>query len=1060
MNFYKDYVSIFENALSDVQEKTEDWKAGNSKKVQRKKTDVKNVGKSKTYEDAIDKYESVLQQIKKNWNYMTKDECNPLVVALELLDKSSLGKDYNAFKATYQDLQKSLKLIVNENYEEFSRSIATFGIIMENITESQEKAQEIEKTILESQKRLIYKKSDLRSIHQRSLHLKEILRILKAIDDLRKIPEILERHISEKKFLTAIILLKEAQEITERYEMSKINALIDIKRYISGHKNSLMHIILEELHNHLYLKSPYCDTYWAPYTLGQKELPIPAVLKKNEAFQSKMEPGTINHIDTTTSNHTNSTYSYQLNNNNSLPESKKNNIYNPEVDSYEYMKMLTRALYLLNVLPNSLDIIIQRLPVEIYQLIDKTINEVEQRNFNLFQDRFSKKKPLNILDIEFLEDNMRSEILKDFLWTLYSKLAAVLQGYHVIYTYILDLNDEDSQKTSEKMSKSISFNLLEIWKPIQLEIQSLLHDYIIDESNQTVSMYSNFVSFNNMFNEKKDIKKIKMFNIYNINENSKDLNTALSDLKNILNSSVVYLMLREENVKNKTHLILHNLKEEASFTGHRLLIKPSVFNIETLFKPTWAFFQKCKDTLFHESSLSSALTSFLNDFLLNSFLPQLKDIIQEIAAQSILNFDVLQIDENWSTYSTRPLLKNTVSLLILITNLFKMLNSISYNNEDYSDILFDILKKYLSKSKLKYKELISQTNHIGSSNKNKTIIKNIKKISQVWSDDEELKKLLKSFLNGSISLDEFSIMETEKEFLLKNKTPLKYNDIQWDKQVLESLGVFYHTLKWFIDMIVSLKRSKIEFNDRFLQNSAFKQANKTLSFLHDNKADTLILNMKPESNKKLDAILADFKELSESILLNIRIEIRCHIIYYIEKIVRDGNYYLDQYISKPDLYLFELNTDLLEYNEQLNSCLQYEEYSFVIYGLPYMIDNLLVLSAENITQMNVLGSKKMLLNIMILEQNLKNIIRDVESIKFEKSNYFYEIFKLGPKNLLKKIKESKNVFSYDEIKTLLQLQYSEDLTKADEVNRPDIIMALKHSLNENLIELNEYLWQK
>ncbi|KAG4304321.1 hypothetical protein PORY_002296 [Pneumocystis oryctolagi] len=1055
MSFYKDYLSVFENMMSDVQEKSENYEVESSKKIQRKKTNVRNIEKGKQDEHSVETYEDVFRQIKKNWNYIAKEECNPLVVALELLDKSSLGKDYNAFKTIYQDLQQSLKLIINEHYEEFSRSIATFGIITENITKSQEKAHEIQKIISESQKKLIYSKSDLQSIHQRSYHLKEMLRILKAIDDLRKIPETLEKHISEKNFLTAIMLLKEAQQITEKYEMSKINALIDIKRYISGHKNvSLMYIILEELHNHLYLKSPYCDIYWTPYTMGQKELSIPSTLKKSDTIQLKTESSIIDDTSTVVLSNTDSIYT-QLDSDDLLLGFRKNNIYNPEVDSSEYIRMLTRALCLLNVLPNAIDIIIQRLPVEIYQLIDKTINEVEQRNFNIFQDKFSKK-PLDILDIDFSEDHLRSEILKDFLWTLYSKLIAVLHGYHNMHTYISDLNNENF-KNDEKMYKSASFGLLEIWKPIQLEIQSLLSDYIAGGNNQTIFTSSNFVSFNDVFDEKKDVKKPKMFSIHNIDENSEDFNVALNDLKNILNSSIVYFMSQKENIGNETHSVLHNLKGETTFTGHCLLISPSVFNIETLIKPTWDFLQKCKNVFFFESPTHLTVTSFLSEFLSNSFLSQLKDIIQEITDQSILNLDVLQIDENWSSYSTRPLLKNSVSLLILITNLSKMLNSINYNNKDYSDILFDILTKYLNKYKLKYKELISQNNHING-NKNKAIIKNVKKISHTWSDNEELRKLLGSFLNRSISLNDFSVMETQKEFILKNKVPLKYNDIQWDKQILESLGILYHSLKWSIDMIMSLK-GNIESNDQPLQNSVFKQANKTSSVLHNSKINISILDMTLESTKKLDEILVDFKELLESILLNIRIEIRCHVMYYIEKIVRDSNYYLDHHISKPDLYLFELNTDLLEYNEQLSSCLQYEEYSFVIYGLPYMIDNLLVLSAENITRMNILGSEKMLLNITILEQNLKNIIINIENVKLEKSSYFYKIFKLGPKNLLKEIKES-NIFNYDEIKTLLQLQYSEDLTKADEVNRPDITMALKHSLNENLIELNEYLWQK
>lgn len=715
---------------------------------------------------------------------------------------------------------------------------------------------------------------------------------------------------------------------------------------------------------------------------------------------------------------------------------------------------------MLDVFPDAIDIIIQRLPMEIYQLIDKTINEVEQRNLNLLQNIFPKQKSLNIIDTDFSEDVMKYEILKDFFWTLYSKLVAVLNGYNIMYIYISDLSSSQSEENEGITAGLASFNFLKIWKPIKSEIETLLSNYVVDGSCQIISTSSNFISFNDMFDEKKDIKKTKMFSIHNINENFKDFNDALDDLKNILNSSVVYLMLREKNVKDKMNPIPYDLKE-TSFTAHRMLIKSSVFNIEALFKPTWTFLKKCEDTMFLKlRSPNSIIMPFLDEFLSNTFFPQLKDIIQEISNQSILDFNVFQIYENWSVYSTHPVLKSAVSLLALIANLSKILNSIVYNNEDYSYILLDILIKYFNKCSLKYKELISLANHITGNDK--SILKSIKKMSETWSDNQELKESLEQFLDNSISLHDFSVMETEKEFSLKNKVPLKYNDIQWDKQVLESLGILYHTLKWIIDMITSNNNIKMSLsNDSHKQSlkSFFKQSNKVLSILR-NDSDNSEFYMKPESIEKLEAILANFKELSKTILFNIRIEIRCHVMYYIEKVVRDGNYYLDHSIPKPDLYLLELNTELLEYNEQLNSCLQYEEYSFVFYGLPYLIDNLLVHSAENIKKMNTTGSEKMLLNIMILQQNLKNVIRDLENVKLEKSTHFYELLKLGPKNLLKEVKESSNVFTYDEIKTLLELQYSEDLVKADELNRPDITMALKHSLNENLIELNEYLWQK
>jgi exocyst complex component 4 len=59
--------------------------------------------------------EEVLQFIRQNWDFMTKDQCVPIEVALKLMDSSSLGLASQAdqFQQTHQQLQNALKGIVN-----------------------------------------------------------------------------------------------------------------------------------------------------------------------------------------------------------------------------------------------------------------------------------------------------------------------------------------------------------------------------------------------------------------------------------------------------------------------------------------------------------------------------------------------------------------------------------------------------------------------------------------------------------------------------------------------------------------------------------------------------------------------------------------------------------------------------------------------------------------------------------------------------------------------------------------------------------------------------------
>lgn len=51
----------------------------------------------------------------------------------------------------------------------------------------------------------------------------------------------------------------------------------------------------------------------------------------------------------------------------------------PELDSFAYMEMLLESLAAMGRLGSALDTVVQRVPVEIHQLIDTTTDEVAER---------------------------------------------------------------------------------------------------------------------------------------------------------------------------------------------------------------------------------------------------------------------------------------------------------------------------------------------------------------------------------------------------------------------------------------------------------------------------------------------------------------------------------------------------------------------------------------------------------------------------------------------------------------------------------------------------------
>jgi exocyst complex component 4 len=132
----------------------------------------------------------------------------------------------------------------------------------------------------------------------------------------------------------------------------------------------------------------------------------------------------------------------------------------PESDSFTYLEHVLESLAVLNKLSVSLDAVSQRLPIEIYNLVEITISEVSERLEGSFRSSllplfdggrpssvymFAEAAPqangvdamkgasgLRLTVLEQMVKEKNREILRDLFWTLYSKLDAVVQGLKVV----------------------------------------------------------------------------------------------------------------------------------------------------------------------------------------------------------------------------------------------------------------------------------------------------------------------------------------------------------------------------------------------------------------------------------------------------------------------------------------------------------------------------------------------------------------------------------------------------------------------------------------------------
>lgn len=115
----------------------------------------------------------------------------------------------------------------------------------------------------------------------------------------------------------------------------------------------------------------------------------------------------------------------------------------------------------------------QRLPVELFSIVDKTNQEVDQRHPEHLRD--VQKPEKGIPDFDLDGKSCRSHVLKDLLWTLYSKFEAIAEGHRAVHDVVAGIVKREGLRNSG----SLTSGFREMWKLYQSEVGTQLRVYCI-----------------------------------------------------------------------------------------------------------------------------------------------------------------------------------------------------------------------------------------------------------------------------------------------------------------------------------------------------------------------------------------------------------------------------------------------------------------------------------------------------------------------------------------------------------------------------------------------------
>ena len=114
----------------------------------------------------------------------------------------------------------------------------------------------------------------------------------------------------------------------------------------------------------------------------------------------------------------------------------------------------------------AIDTVEQRLPVELFKVVDRSNNEVAQRHPSILRAYAARKGSKSKRTLQ--SDDIRTTLLHDLLWTLYARFEAIVESHRVVHDVVTGIVNREGLRNSS--SQTLTRGFKELWKLYQSEV--------------------------------------------------------------------------------------------------------------------------------------------------------------------------------------------------------------------------------------------------------------------------------------------------------------------------------------------------------------------------------------------------------------------------------------------------------------------------------------------------------------------------------------------------------------------------------------------------------------
>jgi exocyst complex component 4 len=674
---------------------------------------------------------------------------------------------------------------------------------------------------------------------------------------------------------------------------------------------------------------------------------------------------------------------------------------NPEADTFYYIQLLTEALNNMSRLDVVVDAIEHRLPVELFRVVERSHSEVEQRHPNTLRSN-TRTRP------ETLSRNKgpggeHNATLDDLLNTLFAKFEAIAEGHSVLHCVIAAVLKREGLLDGPTLNRSFR----ELWKLLQSEIRTLLHDHLASNGNLGNGSRQENDPTTNIFRPRLRDKTRRLFRLADTDNKSAELVNEREDLEFILKASVPGLVNR--NARDASMETNDNdALPDRSATGHKLLVEPSIFNMGVLLPPCLSFLNRLREVVPPNSSVvASTLESFLDDFLINVFYPQLEDTLIDLSSQCFSDITAFQPHPQWQQHAQKPIFRGTVQFFGIVESVCRMLDTLPHE-QSFSQLVIAQMRSYYDRCYNWSKGLLQRAQMTQDETPRMRLAADL-------ATGGSVQQTVVNLLTNTDDEKVQSLVDDESSALLAHvmNHEIQEADLIHDRKALGALCVLHTSMKW-----LATRSKSLEYISPRAVDTANLQHHHTRRWTTNANLPSApahpYLPLDEPTAEQFNGVVFSFSELSSLILRTLHIDLRLHLLRDTSVAMR-SSYALNQPYNDPDPAILSLATSISSYDAQLGIHLLPAQYDFLTTHLDALANAALVKFVALVPAMDQHGLARMQLNVLVLQQSLKAV---QPAATLERAARFYELASLGKETIARGGSEG---FEEDSLSALARL---------------------------------------